>query len=265
MIVRVTSLTHTNGWAKAGLMFRAGTAHNAAAVSLLATPDNGVTFQYRETPNGWTSFARVENVAAPVWLRLVRSSNSFTGSYSTNGTTWLAVGTFNVNIASNVPAGLVVSSHNVSELATATFTNFSVQGAAPKVLGRNGWTASAGSTLPGTSAASALDGNTATRWNSGASQAPGQWFQVDMGAARTVRQLVLAAAGSPTDYPRGYAVYASNSPTDWSAPPIVTGTGTGTTTTIGLNVPITARYVRIVLTTAFPSASWSIHELNAYA
>jgi len=265
MIVRVTSLTDTNGWAKAGLMFRAGTAHNAAAVSLLVTPDNGVTFQYRENPNGWTSFARAEAVAAPVWLRLVRSSNTFAGSYSTNGTTWVTVGTFNVNIASNVPAGLVVSSHNVSQLATATFTHFSVQGAAPKVLGRNGWTASAGSTLPGTSAAGVLDGNATTRWNAGAPQAVGQWFQIDLGAQRTIRQLVLAAAGSPADYPRGYAVYASNSPTDWSAPPIVTGTGTGATTTIALNVPVTARYVRIALTTAFASASWSIHELNAYA
>ncbi len=265
LIARVTSLTNTNGWAKAGVMIRASSAANAAEVSIVATPGNGVSFQYRNTAGGYTSFAGISGLVAPVWVRMIRSGNTFTGAYSTDGAIWRAVGNpVTITMPAAVLAGLAVTSHNVANRATATFTNFSMQAATPTVLPRTGWTASASSTAAGLSPANALDGNSTTRWNTGLPQAPGQWFQLDMGAVQTIRQLILDITASPGDYPRGYAVYVSNNLLDWSAPPIVTGVGSSAVTTTSLNVPVTGRYIRIIQTSSTPAATWSIHEINAY-
>jgi uncharacterized protein YccT (UPF0319 family) len=127
VVAKVTSLTNTDPWAKAGLMVRNGTAPGATFADVVLTPTNGVAFQYRNATDGQSNGTTVTGVTGPVWLKLVRSGNSFSGYYSTNGTTWAQIGTTQaITMPASVRAGLMVTAHNNSALATATFTNVAV-------------------------------------------------------------------------------------------------------------------------------------------
>lgn len=128
-------------------------------------------------------------------------------------------------------------------------------------LSRAGWTFTASSAQA--EAANAIDGNIATRWSSGSKQAPGMYFQTDFGKPQTFSRIELAVdASQPLDYPRGYAVYASNNPANLGSP-IASGVGQKLTS---INVPATtARYVRIVQTGTDATRWWSIYELNVFA
>jgi rhamnogalacturonan endolyase len=106
----------------AGLMFRASTAANAAFVSMSAEPtDNDRLFvRWRNSTGGSTSFT-VAYSSLPVWLKLERAGNNFTGSWSTDGANWTLVTTRAVTMSTTVPAGLFVSGSATS----STWTQFS--------------------------------------------------------------------------------------------------------------------------------------------
>jgi hypothetical protein len=266
VVAEVTSLTNTNSGAKAGVMLRNGTAANAAFVDMVVTPGSGVTFQWRTSAGRAASSTSVAGVTAPVWVKVTRSGSSFAGYYSTDGVTWKQVGTTKtITMSSTTQAGLAVTAHDNTKLATATLTNVSVSSGFNSPLSRAAWVASASSTESGGSPSGALDGNGGTRWSTGAHQAAGQWFQVSLGKDMTFQKLVMNATGSPSDYPRGFAVYVSENGTDWSSlTPVATGTGGGAVTTITLRAAVTARYVRVVQTGSDPKWWWSIGEFNLY-
>src|ERR1039458_10796074 len=88
MIAQVTSVQNTDPWAKAGLMFRNDTTAGSVNVSIVGTSGQGVSFQWRSTTGGTSSFHQITGITAPIWLQLVRSAGTFTGSYSTNGSHW---------------------------------------------------------------------------------------------------------------------------------------------------------------------------------
>ena len=122
-----TAVQNTNGWAKAGVMIRNGTAANAMFAYVCITPSNGIAFQYRTTTGGSAAQAQVTGQAVPKYLRVQRSGNSFTGYYSTNGTTWTQIGTAQtIAMATAAKAGLAVTSHVQGTLNTSTFNNVSV-------------------------------------------------------------------------------------------------------------------------------------------
>jgi O-glycosyl hydrolase len=128
VIARVDSLTNTNGWAKAGVMIRDGTAANAKHASVVITPSNGVAFQRRTSTGGTSTSTQVTGITAPRWVRLVRSGNNFTASYSSNGTSWTTIGSA-VTITLSAPrAGLAVTSHAQGTLCTSVMSNVSVSG-----------------------------------------------------------------------------------------------------------------------------------------
>lgn len=131
------------------------------------------------------------------------------------------------------------------------------------VLARTGWAASASVNSAG--ALFALDGKkTSTNaWYTGAAQAVGQWFQVDMKTHQTFNKIELNQEFYTSYYPRGYEVLVSNDGVTWSAP-VATGMGvSGNTTTISF-VSQTARYVRVKLT-ASATSWWAVTEFYVYA
>ncbi len=124
LVARVLTIQNTDVWAKAGLMFRNDTTAGAINVAIVATPGNGVSFQWRNAVGGQCGYSAVGGLTAPVWVKLARAQNTFAGYYSTNGTTWNQVGTTQtLAIASSALAGLAVTAHNNGLLATGTFTN----------------------------------------------------------------------------------------------------------------------------------------------
>ena len=126
VIARVTSQTDTHVWAKAGVMIRASSAPNSAFVDVVQTPASGVALQWRDASGTNLNWAGGTSVAYPVWLELNRAGNTFTGSYSTDGTNWTTIGTTTIAMPSATLAGLAVSSLDNTRLGTATFDNVSV-------------------------------------------------------------------------------------------------------------------------------------------
>jgi endoglucanase len=125
IVAQVSADSNTDPWAKSGVMFRDGTAAGAIYAAVLATPGNGVTFQWRNSTGAATSEAHVLNQSAPLWVRLVRAGNGFSAYYGFGGP-WFQIGTTQVvTMNSNARVGLAVSSHNNAMLNTGTFKSVS--------------------------------------------------------------------------------------------------------------------------------------------
>ena len=155
LTVQVTSLQNSDpgsGWSKAGLMFRNDSTAGSANVAIVATAGQGVSFQWRSATDGASANVAEGGGTAPVWLRLTRLDQDFTGYFSTDGSNWVEVGSAAALMNGTALAGLAVTAHNDSALNTATFTNFSAVSTPPPIFGvyRERWTnlnANIGNTL----------------------------------------------------------------------------------------------------------------------
>lgn len=120
--------------------------------------------------------------------------------------------------------------------------------------------ASHNNTLTGTdNLTQALDGQTNTRWSTQTLQQPGMWFELDLGASRTVRGLALDNAQSTQDYPRGYVVQVSENRQTWQE------VARQPTNDRPLDIDFTprpVRYLRIEQTSSSSSWWWSIHRVT---
>ena len=128
IVARVTSVQNINAWSKAGVMIRASLSSNAANAFIAVTPGNGVTWQYRSSAGGGTTYNNTTGLNAPYWVRLVRSGNTFTGYRSADGVNWTQQGTATFSMASTVYVGLALTSHDSANLCTATFDNVTAPG-----------------------------------------------------------------------------------------------------------------------------------------
>lgn len=128
IVARVTGVANTNGWAKAGVMIRESLAANAREASVSVTPTNGTVMTTR-TVTGGTTAGTYSTGAAPMWLKLVRSGNTFTVYRSTNGSTWTKIGSKSITMTSSVYVGLCVAAKNTAALNQSTFDHVTVQAA----------------------------------------------------------------------------------------------------------------------------------------
>ena len=189
-------------------------------------------------------------------------------STSTNGSTWLAA------VATGKGTG--PSTWIEFPTTTARYLRVTQTGSAPSNfwsisearaynatisnLPRSGWAATA--SISSSTASNALDGSGSTRWTTGAAQAAGQWFQVDLGSIKQTAGIDLDATTSTGDYPRGFTVTTSDDGTNW----VTVASGAGLTADVRSRWDTAeARYVRVTLTTAAASAFWSIGEVNVRA
>lgn len=126
IVARVASQSNSNPWAKAGVMVRETLAAGSRHAFMAITPGNGVAFQNRTSTGGSSNNTNTGSNTAPYWVKLVRSSSTFTGYASSNGSNWTQIGSTTASMASSVYIGLAVTSHNDGTLSTATFDNVSV-------------------------------------------------------------------------------------------------------------------------------------------
>jgi hypothetical protein len=125
----LTSLTPTNPWSKAGVMLRADSSSGAAYYALFLTPSNGLDLQYRSASGAITSQVVVAGVTGPLYLRVTRTGTAFTAFTSTDGVTWTLVPGSSLSLPSlshGLLAGLALTSHDDTQLATATFDTVSL-------------------------------------------------------------------------------------------------------------------------------------------
>ena len=98
-------------------------ARYAAALSNSASP----LFYYRTTPGATGNDEYVSFPNTPPWIKLVRSSNTFSGFASLDGVNWVPLGASQtITMATNVYVGLCVDSYSSTVLATADFDGVSL-------------------------------------------------------------------------------------------------------------------------------------------
>jgi hypothetical protein len=105
----------------------------------------------------------------------------------------------------------------------------------------------------------AIDGKPETRWSSRIPQQPGMWFEIDLNQVRTVRGVALDTAGSPKDYPRGYAVSLSSDRSRWTE--VARAPQNDRALDIEFS-PTPGRYIRIEQTGQDAVYWWSIHGIR---
>jgi hypothetical protein len=133
IMAQVTAESGSEAWAQAGVMIRGDASAGAAEASISITPGNGITFRYRLSSGAATSLAGPAGVTAPVWVRLSRSNNVVTASYSTSGTSWNQVGSSQtISLNTNALAGLCVTAHNNALTNIAMFNNVLIE-AGPQI------------------------------------------------------------------------------------------------------------------------------------
>jgi regulation of enolase protein 1 (concanavalin A-like superfamily) len=128
---RVLNMQNTAGWAKAGLMIRETLDPASKYVINFMSPVNGTALQQRQATGGSASgVSNNTGRAAPYWLRLVRTNDTFTAFISADGTNWIQSGTTTVAMNACVYVGPAVCSHNDGTLCQAQFDNVTFSTAA---------------------------------------------------------------------------------------------------------------------------------------
>ena len=113
IIARVLSQSGADTFAQTGVMIRNDSTAGSPEVAVLITPVSGVTFRYRLASGGSTAQSITSGITTPVWVRLGRSTNTFTAAYSSDGISWTQLGSPQIiSMGSVAQAGLAVTAHN---------------------------------------------------------------------------------------------------------------------------------------------------------
>lgn len=110
------------------------------------------------------------------------------------------------------------------------------------------------------SARLAIDDDLKSRYDTGANQVPGMWFEINLPSETDIAGLELDSGSSTRDFPRGYEVTLSPDGKKWDLP-ITTGHGTGALTEI-IFPPARAKFIRITQTATSPGHDWAIQDLQ---
>jgi hypothetical protein len=188
---------------------------------------------------------------------------------STAGTTG---GTAGAGTAGAGTAGDVGGTAGATVMVCNNATVVSAGGSAANCGPQSGWTATAMPTPPSgfdgiansqLQPMYAIDGNTVTRYSSGATMMQGDYFEVDLGSAKMVSGIVVDTSEDATDVANGYEVDLSTDGTTFNK---IAGCMYPAAPTETINFTATsARYIRYI-DEGPPTnglTSWlSIHEFN---
>ncbi len=126
-------------------------------------------------------------------------------------------------------------------------------------LNQSNWTVSASSTEAGSNTINAIDGDLNTRWSSGVTQAPNQWFKIDLGTIDTLDKITIDVGANTGDFPVQYLIQISSDGYNWSD--VANGYGSNGKMVIDVGGAQTARYI-LIWQQGYSSSWWSISDLN---
>lgn len=126
IVARVASLTSGDQWAKSGVMMRESLAADSINTCMVVSKSNGVSWQRRTATGGTTSVTTTTGIAAPHWVKLVRTGDTFAASTSADGLSWTLRGSQNITMGSTLYIGLAACARNNTQLNTSTFDNVAV-------------------------------------------------------------------------------------------------------------------------------------------
>ena len=128
-ITRMEAMDDAGTFAKAGIMFRASDAADAAFAYVMRKPDGQVNFSWRPatgkdaTQSGWTNAGN-----AAIWLKLVRSGDHLSGAFSIDGKEWMPIGEpIEVSLPDAFKAGFAVTATSLDGTVSASFSHARVQ------------------------------------------------------------------------------------------------------------------------------------------
>ncbi len=133
---RLISQTFTDPWAKSGLMIRESNSPNSAFMMLCATPENGLSLQWREHTGGQCDYENIGSFTLPVYIKLLKDGSTFKAYKSTNGGRyWVLLDSMKLNRSFQEPylIGMEVVSHNTGLSNISEFDNVNIDSvASPK-------------------------------------------------------------------------------------------------------------------------------------
>jgi len=155
LTVRVDELLAVDEWTKAGVMVREGLAPDARNAFMLLTDFYGVVFQGRLAVGARTSdtlpdghVMRTAEPVAPWWLRIERRGSTLIGSHSPDGVVWSELGRLSIALPQDVLIGMAVTSRTNEAVATAVFSNVTLERAGVGDGGDGGGDGGGGGALP---------------------------------------------------------------------------------------------------------------------
>lgn len=123
IVMYAASIEVIDPFTKLGVMFREKLTAGSRYAMICLTPENGFSFQARQEPSG-ESISTKEGANMPGWVKLVRSGNSITGFFSTDGITWKQLGeSAELNLPKQIFVGVAATSHHLEKKAGFKFSN----------------------------------------------------------------------------------------------------------------------------------------------
>ncbi len=137
LVARVARFTAGEPSAQAGLILRGSSHPGAAFVAVTVAPNGAVTLSHRAAHGHALNNAATANGSAPIWLKLARRGDTFTGSVSLEGTTWSEIGRVVVNLPFIAAGGLITASASATGTAAAGYENFTITGTPRAFIGED--------------------------------------------------------------------------------------------------------------------------------
>jgi hypothetical protein len=132
IVARVLGIQGPDPGVKAGVMVRESLSDNSRNAMMLATPGDGLFFQWRTTPGDECDQTLGNTNVPPYWVKAVRWGDWVGGFCSPDGTNWTMVSWATSAMTNRVFVGLALTGYNRDRLpATAQFDQVSVGPADP--------------------------------------------------------------------------------------------------------------------------------------
>ena len=126
LVARVLSVNPSSGWA--GVMVRENLTPGARKAALKTGLNNTLRREVRTAPNMNYQLQQSPALPGPMWMRIVRSGNTFNLYSSADGKVWQFQGAAMLNVGNCVQLGLFVESTNNNVAVTAVFEEVSATG-----------------------------------------------------------------------------------------------------------------------------------------
>ena len=124
----ISNLNAADSWTKAGVMIRESLTAGSPHGMTVLTGGQGANFQARTSANANSIGTFGPAVSIPYWVRIKREGNLISSYISDVGDTWTVVGSETIPMAQQVYIGMCLTSHNNSQLSTATIDSVNVTG-----------------------------------------------------------------------------------------------------------------------------------------
>ena len=129
IIAFINNFTCDYEWAKLGLMIREELEPGSRHATIGITPQNGSFFMSRAFPNSFSNqYVPNDEEEVPVWLKMTRMGNNFSGYTSFDGLNWIKISEAEIEMSDNVYIGIALAGKDENDPALAYIDSVFVEG-----------------------------------------------------------------------------------------------------------------------------------------